>query len=58
MEGFQEIHLTVKNINSSNKQVVSIEELFKNREKKGIFKIGEWSPDGWNKITEIKKERI
>lgn len=60
MEGFPgNTPLVVKNINSSNKQVISIEELFKKIERKNgnIQNWRIWSPDGWNKILEIKRNK-
>ena len=49
--------VVVKNSNSSTKQVLSLEELYKKLERKNSniqnWKI--WSPDGWNKIAEINR---
>ncbi len=49
--------VVVKNSNSSTKQVLSLEELYKKLERKNSniqnWKI--WSPDGWNKIVEINR---
>ena len=49
--------VVVKNSNSSTKQVLSLEELYKKLERKNSniqnWKI--WSPDGWNKIMEINR---
>ena len=51
--------VVVKNSNSSTKQVLSLEELFKKLERKNSniqnWKI--WSPEGWNKILEIKRDK-
>tara|TARA_B100000676_G_scaffold12134_1_gene11084 strand:+ start:254 stop:1099 length:846 start_codon:yes stop_codon:yes gene_type:complete len=49
--------VVVKNSNSSTKQVLSLEDLYKKLERKNSniqnWKI--WSPDGWNKIVEINR---
>jgi hypothetical protein len=51
--------VVVKNSNSSIKQVLSLEELYKKLERKNSniqnWKI--WSPEGWNKILEIKRDK-
>lgn len=51
--------VVVKNSNSSTKQVLSLEDLYKKLERKNSniqnWKI--WSPDGWNKIVEINRDK-
>ena len=51
--------VVVKNVNSSNKQVMSLEDLYKKLERKNCnihnWKI--WSPDGWNRILEINRDK-
>ena len=56
MEGFPgDTPVVVKNINSSNKQILSLDELFKKLERKNsnVQNWRVWSPDGWNKIKEL-----
>ena len=56
MEGFPgDTPVVVKNINSSNKQILSLDELFKKLERKNsnVHNWRVWSPDGWNKIKEV-----
>lgn len=58
MDGFPgNTPIVVKNINSPNMNILSLEELYKKLERKNSniknWKI--WSPDGWNTILEIKK---
>jgi hypothetical protein len=56
MEGFPgDTPIVVKNINSSNKQILSLDELFKKLERKNsnVQNWRVWSPDGWNKIKEV-----
>ena len=60
MEGFPgNTPIIVKNINSTSIQIISLEDFFKKTERKNSnienWKI--WSPDGWNKILEIKKDK-
>ena len=56
MEGFPgNTPLVVKNISSSNKQVVSVEELFKKIERKN-GNIRRMRSD-WNKILKIKRDK-
>lgn len=49
--------IVVKNVNSSSKQVISLEELYKKLERKNsnIKNWRVWSPDGWNNILEVKR---
>ena len=56
MEGFPgDTPVVVKNINSSNKQILSLDELFKKLERKNsnVQNWRVWSPDGWNKIKKV-----
>ena len=56
MEGFPgDTPVVVKNINSSNKQILSLDELFKKLERKNsnVQNWRVWSPDGWTKIKEV-----
>ena len=58
MEGFPgDTPILVKNINSSNMQILSLGDLYKKFERKNsnIKNWRVWSPDGWNKILEIRK---
>ena len=60
MEGFPgDTPIVVKNINSPNMQVLSLDELFKKLERKNsnIQNWRVWSPDGWNKIKEVIRDR-
>ena len=51
--------IVVKNVNSSSKQVISLEELYKKLERKNsnIKNWRVWSPDGWNNILEVKRDK-
>ena len=56
MEGFPgDTPIVVKNINSPNMQVLSLDELFKKLERKNsnVQNWRVWSPDGWTKIKEV-----
>tara|TARA_B100000795_G_scaffold268507_1_gene255595 strand:+ start:60 stop:905 length:846 start_codon:yes stop_codon:yes gene_type:complete len=58
MDGFPgDTPIVVKNTNSSSKQVISIEELYKKLERKNsnIKNWRVWSPDGWNNILEVNR---
>jgi hypothetical protein len=60
MEGFPgNTPVVVKNSNSSNKQVLSLEDLYKKLERKNsnIHNWKIWSPGGWNKILEINRDK-
>lgn len=59
MKGFPgDTPIVVKN-NSSKKQVMSIEDFYKKVERKNgnIHNWKVWSPDGWNKIQEVYRDK-